>query len=177
MRLIGEIEIFGKVRLATVELKDNKLRGVTKVGRRYKAYGYEGGKIKFYGYYNDEATAGRAARERRNLAREAKHGQPLGKDTSTGVTYSKGRWRVQLSIGGHRVSLGRYGSYGHAVLVRDVVARRTGKPAVVNDYEMPLGLVSDVVARSYITDIIRTVTAAEIAEYERRVAILNAIVT
>lgn len=179
MKLMGEVEIFGQVRFATVELKEQKTKGVTFVGghvNRYKAYGYEDGKIQFYGYYKDEAEAARAARDRRNYAKEKRRGSVhVERVTSTGVTFD-GRarnWRIKMTIRGKRENLGRYPTYGHAVLVRDVVARRIGQQAIVVDYEMPLAFVNDPVARSYITDPVRTVTQEQIDEYQRRVTALN----
>jgi hypothetical protein len=179
MKLIGEIEIFGRVRLATVEIKTRKGKGVTYVGdpiNKYKAYGYDDGKMKFYGYYDKEADAEEAARLRRNLAREKRARDTRAtarKEVGTGVTLVGNAWRVQLSIGGQRVSLGRYATYGNAVLVRDVVARRSGRNALVADYEMPLALVNYPVARSYIRDRVDPATEAERAEYQRRVDALN----
>ncbi|WP_085044317.1 hypothetical protein [Ensifer aridi] len=182
MKLIGEIDIFGAVRFATVGIKDRKGKGVTYIPGlgekgKYKAYGYADGKIKYYGYYDTEREAEEAALLQRNLAREKKlNGKKAAKprkDAGTGVTYVGSGWRVQLSIGGVRVSLGRYGTYGNAVLVRDVVARRTGRHVIVEDYSMPLALVTDAVARSYITDRILPATPDELAEYQRRVDELN----
>lgn len=184
MKLIGEIDIFGAVRFATVEIKDRKGKGVTFIPGlgekgKYKAYGYADGKIKYYGYYDTEREAEEAALLQRNLAREKKVKKVAKprKDAGTGVTYVGSGWRVQLSINGVRVSLGRYGTYGNAVLVRDVVARRTGRHVIVADYSMPLSLVTDAVARSYITDRILPPTADELAEYQRRVDELNRTVT
>jgi hypothetical protein len=184
MKLCGEIEIFGAVRIATVVLNDDRRqrrgKGVTFIERigKYKAYGYDESKPKFYGYYDDEAEAIEAATVRRNLARERKRPgarRNARPELGRGVTFIPGPdvWRVQLTLQGKRVSLGRYLTYGHAILARDVVARRCGKHVVVEDYEMPLGLVTETVVRSYITDRIFPPTPDEIAEYQRRVDALN----
>lgn len=182
MKLIGQIEIFGALRIATVEINDTapkkRGKGVTFIERlnKYKAYGYDHGKPEFYGYYSEEAEAIEAARLRRNLSKERKKKPTRRTDVGTGVTFISGPnvWRVQLTLQGKRASLGRYLTYGHAVLSRDVVARRCGKPVVVEDYEMPLGLVNEPVVRSYITDRIVPPTPEQIAEYQKRVDALNA---
>lgn len=184
MKLVGQVEIFGMPLRATVEIIDapkSKGKGVTyiKAMEKYKAYGYDAGKIQFYGYYDTEAEATEAARQRRNLAREKKGKTERGATFSSGVTYDAraNTWRIKMTIGGARVSLGRYATYGNAVLVRDVVARRSGGHVVVADYSMPLALVTDAVARSYITDRILPATADDLAEYQRRVDELNRTVT
>lgn len=181
MKLVGEIDIFGSVRFATAEIKESrKGKGVTFIDRlnKYKAYGYENGKPKFYGYYDTENDAARAAAEKRNYNKEARTGRikkTPGGEVVKGITFIAGPnvWRVQMPLQGRRVSLGRYASYGQAVLARDVVARRAGKTVTVEDYEMPLGLISDPVVKSYITDRIVMPSPGEIAEYQRRVDILN----
>lgn len=178
MKLIGEIEIFGAVRNATVEINYTRRgKGVTFIERlgKYKAYGYERGKPEFYGYYSDETEAIEAARLKRNLSKERKRKPARRQDAGIGITFISGPdvWRVQLTLQGKRASLGRYLTYGHAVLARDVVARRCGKHVVVEDYEMPLGLINDAVVRSYITDRIVSPTADQVAEYQQRVDALN----
>jgi hypothetical protein len=71
--------------------------------------------------------------------------------------------------------LGEYPTKGAAILVRDVVARRSGGIPMIVDYEMPLSFVTNVIARSFILDIVPQATPADLAEYERRVAELSGI--
>lgn len=168
MQLQGIIEIFGMKLSATVEVKEPRSLGVhfVKSTGKYKAYGFENGKMKFYGYHDTKEQATEAARLRQNTAVKM----------SEHVTYDAkgGSWKVRLRISGKLQSLGAYGTYGHAILVRDVVARRIGRAPIVPDYEMPLALVSNPIARSYIRERIDNVTPEQATEYERRVAALNA---
>lgn len=179
MRLMGDIEINGTLYKAIMDIRngasrtDNRGCGVTLVNNRWKAQRTVDGKVRFFGYYDNRDDAVEAARTQTNLARNKRVARAAV--DGTGVTYDvRGkRWRVKLTVNGQRVSLGRYATRGHAVLVRDVVARRTGRTAIVDGYEMPLALVTDPVARSFIRDRIEPVTAADMAEYERRVNLCN----
>lgn len=180
MQLVGTIEIYGMTLSATIKVTPTKDKGASFVPSlgKWRAQRYVGGKQRFYGYYETKAEALEAYRLKRNLKQEKRTPKRLGQNPSsfsTGVTFdTRARmWRIKMVVAGQRISIGRYASYGHATLVRDVVARRTGKPVVVADYSMPLGLVSDPVARSYITDRILPPTPDELAEYQRRVSILN----
>lgn len=177
MRLSGFVEIYGMTFSATVTVAPARDGGATLVNGRWKAQRFVNGKQEYFGYYDTQAEAKEASRLGRNIAREKRlKNRDHAREMATGVTFdTRSRmWRIKMVVAGQRVSMGRYATYGHATLVRDVVARRTGKHVVVADYSMPLFLVSDPVARSYITDRVLPPTPDELAEYQRRVTMLNA---
>lgn len=179
MQLTGTIEIYGMTLSATVTVTPTKDRGASFVPSlgKWRAQRFVGGRQRFYGYYDTKAEALEAYRLKRNLKQEKRAPRADRQAASaTGVTFDTRTrmWRIKMVVAGQRVSMGRYASYGHALLVRDVVARRTGKPVAVADYSMPLFLVSDPVARSYIHDRVLPPTPDELAEYQRRVTKINA---
>lgn len=171
MILRGDIEIYGMVLSATVEITGcSRPRAYKLPGGKWRAYKTINGIQRAFGSHDTKEQALNAARYER-LPVKKKNNEALG-------IYKRdnGMHRVLLTIGaGNRVRLGEYATRGHAVLVRDVVARRTGLSVHVLDYEMPLGLVTNAVARSYIRDLVPASTAADLVEYERRVAELNGV--
>ncbi|TDW21055.1 AP2 domain-containing protein [Rhizobium azibense] len=138
---------------------------------KYRAYYTVNGKNRHLGYYDTEAAALEAVRLKQNMTGKE------GSDKNGVYLVQRGKamlWRATYTPAvGHRLQLGEYGSRGAAILVRDVVARRCGGRVAVADYEMPLAIVSNPIARSYIRDPITQPTVQEIAEYERRVMELS----
>lgn len=176
MLLRGTIEIAGMVLPAVVEVTEPKERrkyvSLCPNGK-WRAYKIVEGRNQHLGYYDTEAAALKAARQGVNLAAARK-----GSARSRGihkVTRSKGvMWRsTYVPAAGPALRLGDYLTEGAAVLVRDVVARRCGGVPIVPDYEMPLALVSNAVARSFIRDVVAAPSPAEIEEYHRRINLVT----
>jgi len=171
MILRGTIEIYGMKLSATMTIKEES---------RPRAYKLPGGKWRAYKTVNgiQKAFGTHDTKEKAILAARLERGPDKTKDVALGV-YQKaenGTWRVMLTVSkGVRVRLGEYATFGHAVLVRDVVARRAGLKPHVPDYEMPLWMVSNAVARSYIRDVVPQPTEADRDEYQRRVDELNGV--
>lgn len=175
--LRGTVEIYGMNLSATVDISGLMPVAVGKVALyrngKYRVYKMVRGIQVHLGYYTDRALADQAAMLGKDLSvkkpRDDKQGIYLTARNGTSV------YRVVLKLKSGQVArLGEYQTWGNALLARDVVARRTGSPVTVVDYEMPLSLLSNAVARSYITDRIEPPTPEQIAEYQRRVAELNA---
>ncbi len=181
MLLSGTIEIAGMVLTATVDVEPLKPKRkyvsfCPNVGEngKWRAYKVADGRNKHLGYYDNETDALQAVAQGVNLA-------------STVRDARKGVYRIQRSKGfmwrstyvpavGRALRLGDYATQGAAILVRDVVARRCGGVPLVVDYEMPLGFVSNAIARSYITEAVPVPGTDEIAEYGRRVDELSGVV-
>lgn len=168
MELRGIIEIYGMRLNATMRLEPyNDARAYITPAGKWRAYKTINGKQHAFGTHDTQAQALEAARL---------GVKPTTRQDATSGVHQRGEngmWRAMLTIGGVRVRLGEYATRGHALLVRDVVARRAGLPVIVADYEMPLGLVSHPVARSYIRDAVTAPTADELARYGARVDDLN----
>lgn len=177
MMLRGTVEIYGMNLSATVDISGLMPVAVGRVAMyrngRYRVYKMVRGRQVHLGYYVDKALADKAAMLGKDLSvktqREDRQGIYLTSRNGTSV------YRVILKLKSGLVArLGEYQTWGNAVLARDVVARRVGLSVAVVDYEMPLALLSNAIARSYITDHIETPTPDHIAEYQRRVDELNA---
>lgn len=179
MILRGIINLQGLSLSATVRIEDNlsqRIKGISfcpNIGEqgKWRAYHNVCGQTRHLGYYDTKEKAIEAARAKRNLTgkpieeRAGVYGIARGETTVWRSTYTP-------SVG-RRLRLGEYATKGAAILVRDVVARRSGGAVAVQDYEMPLSFVTNPVARSFIREAIPTATATELEEYERRVADLN----
>lgn len=178
MLLRGIINIEGMPFVADLEITDADLRqkGVSfcpNVGSagKWRAYKTVNGRNHHLGYYDNKEDASEAARQGRKLSERIK----APRDGIFEVARSGGTmWRATyMPAVGRRLMLGEYPTKGVAILVRDVVARRSGGAVTVADYEMPLTYVSNVIARSFIRDEIRPATADDAAEFDRRVKELS----
>lgn len=170
MILVGTVEIFGMNLSARLEINDRKIiikpRAYKLSNGKWRGYKTVDGKQFAFGTHDTKEQALTAARLEQRPARR-KRINALG-------VYRRGRmWRVILTIQRRTVRLGEYATWGNAVLVRDVVARRCGMPVHVADYEMPLGLVTNAVARSYILDRVHEPTPSQVNEFLSRVNELN----
>jgi len=180
MILSGIIEINGVQFTATVNVTENNKRknhgqphAYQMPNGKWRGFKRVDGKQKSFGCHDTRFAALEAARHERKPSRI--------KTDSYGVYLtSKGAgkppaFRVILRIArGRTLRLGDYQTWAQAILVRDVVARRAGiKPYLLN-YEMPLTLISNAVARSFIRDRVETPTPDQIADYMRRVDDMNA---
>lgn len=171
MKLSGIIEINGIICHATMDIKEHgRARAYQAQNGKWRAYKTINGIQKAFGSHDTKEQALKAARME---IKPTRRGKAAGDATGLYVRPETGMCRVVLTIGGIRVKLGEYATWGHAVLVRDVVARRAGLVAHVVDYEMPLALVNNPVARSYIRDTVPTPTPDELARYTARVDELN----
>lgn len=167
MMLRGTIIIDGMELSATISVPHKITGRIVKYRNgKLRVYKNENGRQVHLGYYASEIDAQRAARAGRNLT--------PAKPVNDGIHKTARGYRVSLTLRrGHTVKLGEYATKGNALLVRDVVARRAGIAALVPDYEMPLAFVTNPVARSYITDIVRPATIEETTIFFIRVASLN----
>ncbi|NTI22392.1 hypothetical protein G6M87_11035 [Rhizobium rhizogenes] len=180
MLLSGTIEIFGMKLPAIMSIhveRNNGGRGASQCPNgKWRAYNIENGKNVHRGYYATESEALEAARQGRNIAAEKKARRKGMADIHRVQRRNSVMWRsTYRRADGQRFLLGDYVTPGNAVLVRDVVARRCGGHVEVPDYEMPLALVSNAVARSFILDPISQASQLEIDEFQRRVTFLNSI--
>lgn len=171
LKLCGIMEIYGMKLSATLNIDDDNLysraRAYKLPNGKWRAFRTVDGIQEAFGCHDTKVQALEAARLGIKPATRQQR-------TADGVyPRGNGMWRVMLTIAGAKVRLGDYATRGHALLVRDVVARRAGLSAVVADYEMPLALVSHAVARSYIRDAVTPPTADELSAYERHVNDLN----
>jgi hypothetical protein len=175
MILVGTVEIYGMNLSARMEINDKRIiirpRAYKLPSGKWRAYKTVDGVQKAFGTHDTKEQALIAARLERKPA-SRKSGGALGVYRKASKT-ENGMWRVVLTIERRTVRLGEYATYGHAILVRDVVARRCGMRAHVMEYEMPLWLVSNPVARSYILDRVHEPTPSQVNEYLQRVNELN----
>jgi hypothetical protein len=178
MLLKGIINIDGMSLSATINIEPLKRRrkGVSfcpHIGKngKWRAFHNVSGHTRHLGYYDTEEKALEAARLKRKLTTTPNPNRdgvyPIKRAVGT-------MWRASIVPPvGRRLMLGEYATRGAAILVRDVVARRSGQTPTVVDYEMPLAFISNPIARSFIRDIVPTVTDADRIEYERRVMELS----